>query len=349
VVLPQNRYPAGANVAFHQRLEQAIAGIPGVVSVAGAEIPYLSGDRLQTQFLAPGEVADPTTDQTEPYNAVGVHVFDTLGIPILAGREFTIDDTATSPKVAVINRRLAAARFPNQNPIGKRISVGVYAGYGDVLTGDQIEIVGICGDTLYGNLHEPPPPQLFVPYVQQRQVRRLTYQIRTRTKPEAIVQDLRRIVHAADPALPVVNVRTEQDQIDADLADERLLVSITSSFGLLALVLASVGIYGLMAYSVAQRTREIGIRMALGAIPRQILTMVLRESSSLSGVAITLGVVMSLLVMRFVKSVLFGIAPSDPTVVCGAAALVIVVAFAASWVPARRAAKVQPMEALRRD
>jgi predicted permease len=349
VVLPQNRYPAGANVAFHQRLEQAIADIPGVSAVAGAEAPYLSGEHLQTRFLTAGEAADPRTDQDEPYNAVGVHFFETLEIPIVAGRGLTTDDTAASPKVAVINQRLAAARFRNQNPIGKRISLGMYAGYGDVLTGGQIEIVGICADTLYSDLHEAPPPQLFVPFVQQTQVRRLTYQIRTRTDAQAIVPSLRRVLHAADPALPLVNVRTQQDQIDADLADERLLVSLTSGFGLLALVLASVGIYGLMAYSVAQRTREIGVRMALGAIPRQILSMVLRESFSLSAAAIAVGVATSMVVTRFLKSLLFGIAPSDPAVVWGATALLMLVAVGASWLPARRAARVHPIEALRHD
>ncbi len=349
IVLPQNRYPAGANVAFHQRMEQAIANIPGVASVSGAEVPYLSGEHLQTNFWPHGAAIDASTDQTESYNAVGVHFFDTLGIPIVAGRAFGVGDTVTSPKVAVINQRLAAARFPNQNPIGKRVSLGVYAGYGDVLTAGPIEIVGVCGDTLYGELHGAPPPQLFIPYVQQTQVRRLTYQIRTLTNPEAIVSALRRVVHAADPALPLVNVRTQQDQIDSDLADERLLVSLTSAFGLLALVLASVGIYGVMAYSVAQRTKEIGIRMALGAIPRQILTMVLREASSLSAAAIALGMGASFLVTRFVKSMLFGIAPSDPATLWGAAVLLMIVAVGASWIPARRAASVQPMEALRRD
>ena len=349
IVLPQNRYPAGANVAFHQRMEQTIANIPGVASVSAAGVPYLSGEHLQTTFLPQGETIDASTNQTEPYNAVGVHFFDTLGIPIVAGRAFSVDDTATSPKVAVINRRLAAARFLNQNPIGKRVSLGVYAGYGDILTRGPIEIVGVCGDTLYGDLHGVPPPQLFVPYVQQTQVRRLTYQIRMQTKPEAIVPALRRVVHAADPALPLVNVRTQQDQIDSDLADERLLVSLTSAFGLLALVLASVGIYGVMAYSVARRTKEIGIRMALGAIPRQIVAMVLREASSLSAAAIALGVGASFLVTRFVKSMLFGIAPSDPTTLWGAAVLLMIVALGASWIPARRAASVQPMEALRRD
>jgi predicted permease len=349
IVLPQNRYGAGANVAFHQRMEQAIANIPGIASVTAAEVPYLSGEQLRTTVLPHGEAIDASTDQTEPYNAVAVHFFDTLGIPIVAGRAFGVDDTATSPKVAVINRRLAAARFPNQNPIGKRVSVGVHAGYGDVLTTGQIEIVGVCADTLYSDLHEAPPPQLFVPYVQQTQVRRLTYQIRTQAEPEAIVPALRRVVHAADPALPLVNVRTQQDQIDSDLADERLLVSLTSAFGVLALMLASVGIYGVMGYSVAQRTREIGIRMALGAIPGQILAMVLREASSLSAAAIALGVVASFAATRFVKSMLFGIAPSDPATLWGAAALLMIVALAASWIPAWRAASVHPMEALRRD
>jgi predicted permease len=350
IVLPQNRYPAGANVAFHQRMEQAIAAIPGVASVSGAEVPYLAGEHLQTSLLLEGETFDGGTDQTAPYNAVGVHFFETLGIPMVAGRAFGVgDDTPTTPRIAVVNRRLAAARFPNQNPIGKRVSLGVYAGYGDVLATGQIEIVGVCADTLYGDLHEEPPPQVFVPFVQQTQVRRLTYHIRTHTAPAAIVPALRRLVHAADPTLPLVNVRTQQDQIDADLADERLLVSLTSAFGLVALLLASVGIYGVMAYSVAQRNREIGIRMALGALPRQILTMVLRESSSLSATAVALGVGVSLLVTRFVKSMLFGIAPSDPATLCGTAALLMVVALGASWIPARRAAGVQPMEALRRE
>ncbi len=351
IVLPQNRYPAGKNVAFHQRLEQAIAEIPGVMSVAGAEVPYLSGDQLDTQVVAQGDIPDARIDRTEPYNAVGVRFFDTLGIPIVAGRGFTAADTATSPKVAVINQRLAAARFPHQNPIGQHVTLGVYSGYGDVLTADPIEIVGISGDTLYGNLHDTAPPQLFVPYVQQRQVRRLTYQIHTNTriKPEALIEPLRRVVHAADPALPLVNVRTQQAQIDADLSDERLLVGLTSAFGLLALVLASVGIYGLLAYSVAQRTREIGIRMAIGAVPRQILVMVLRESVLLSTAAIAIGVTVSLLVTRFMKSMLFGIAPSDPPVLVVATLLLLFVAIAASWLPARRAARVQPMEALRRE
>ena len=146
-----------------------------------------------------------------------------------------------------------------------------------------------------------------------------------------------------------MNVRTQQDRIDSDLADERLLVSLTSTFGILALVLASVGIYGLMAYSVAQLTKEIGIRMALGAFPRHVLNMVLGEASSLAAAAIAIGIGASFAVTRFVKSMLFGITPSDPVTLWGAATLLTIAALCASWIPARRAASVQPIEALRRD
>src|SRR4029078_6626785 len=133
--------------------------------------------QLQTSVVRQDEASAARTNQTAPYNAVGIAFFETLGIPIVAGRAFHVSDNALSPKVAIINQRLAATRFPNQNPIGKHVAVGVYAGYGDVLTSDPLEIVGVCGDTLYPDLHDVPPPQLFVPYVQQRQVRRLTYHI----------------------------------------------------------------------------------------------------------------------------------------------------------------------------
>jgi predicted permease len=349
IVLPQNRYPPGANTTFHQRLEQAIAAIPGVESISAGEYAYLSHDLSSLEFWPEGEASDPGNHRTEAYNAVGMHFFETLGIPMVTGRAFGAHDTATSPKVGIINQSLAKTRFPNQNPIGRRFSVEMYGGYGDILTSRPIEIVGICADTLHADLNRQPPPQFFIPYVQQTSIRRLTYEIRTRTKPESMVSALRRVVHAADPELPLVHVRTQQEQIDSDLEEARLFVTLTSSFGMLALVLASVGIYGVMAYSVAQRTHEIGIRQALGASPRQVLSMVLSEASWLSAAGVAAGVGASFLLNRLVKSMLYGIAPYDPATLWGAVLLLLTVALGASWIPARRAARVQPLEALRRD
>ena len=326
-----------------------MSGIPGVESISAGEYPYLSHDLSELQFLPEGEANDPGRHQSAAYNAVGTHFFQTLGIPMVAGRAFGSQDTAASPKVGVINQRLARTRFPNQNPIGKSFTIGMYGGYGDVLTSRPIEIVGICADTLQRDLHEPPPAQFFIPYAQQTSIRRLTYEIRTRMAPESIIPALRRVVRGVDPELPVVHVRTQQEQIQSDLEEERLFVTFTSGFGMLALVLAAVGIYGVMAYSVAQRTHEIGIRLALGASPRQVLAMVLREASCLSAVGIAGGVGAVFLLGRLVKSMLYGIAPYDPAALSGTALLLLAVALAAGWIPARRAAGVQPLDALRRE
>ena len=351
VALPQSRYPAGKDIGLHERLEESIAAIPGVESVSPAMESYLSDDLSDTDFLPEGEASDPNKQQIADYNAVGVHFFDTLGIPIIAGRAFGPEDAATSPKVGIINQSLARSRFPGQDPIGKRFSIGGHNsdGHGGKFTTDLVQIVGVCGDTLYTNLREQPPPQFFIPYVQQNQVGGMTYEIHTRMKPEVILPALRRAVQAIDPDLPLVNVRTEDQQIEADLQEERLFVTLTSGFGVLALALASIGIYGVMAYSVAQRTNEIGIRLALGAIPRQVLAMVLREASWLSAVGIATGLGASILLGRLFKSMLYGIAPYDPATLACAALLLLTVALGASWIPARRAAKVQPMEALRHD
>lgn len=349
--LPQSRYSAGEDIAVHQRLEEAITAIPGVESVAPAMESYLSDDLSDTEFLPQGETYDPTKSDAEPYNAVGVDFFQTLRIPIIAGRSFGTQDTATSPRVGIINQQLAKTRFPGQNPVGRRFTIGGHNrdGHGGKLTADQIQIVGICGDTLYTNLREQPPPQFFIPYVQQTQVGGMTYEIRTRVKPEAVLPALRRAVQAVDPDLPLVNVRTQEQQIDVDLQQERLFMTLTSGFGILALILASVGIYGVMAYSVAQRTNEFGIRLALGAAPRKLMTIVLRESSWISVAGIAAGLGTAFLLARFVKSMLYGIAPYDPLTLLSATILLLAVALGASWLPALRAARMDPMRALRTE
>jgi predicted permease len=349
--VPRNRYPGGKDIALHQRLETALSAVPGVESVSPAMDSYLSDDESGTDFLPEGESYDKDKHQEENYNVVGDYFFETLRLPILAGRGFGKQDTATSPLVGIINQSLAKKRFPGQNPIGRRFSTSAHDsdGHGGKLATDMIQIVGVCADTRYANLRDAPPAQFFLPYVQQAEIGGMTYEFRTGMKEDAILPSLRKVVQQLDPDLPVMHVRTEDEQIDLDLIQERVFVMLTSGLGVLALALACVGIYGIMAYSVANRRNEIGIRMALGAQPGQVRGMILRESSWLTGAGIAVGVGAALVLTRLVKSMLFGIQPYDPLTVVGGVSILLTVALAASWIPARRAAGVQPMEALRHE
>ncbi len=348
---PERRYPNGADVALHQWLEQTIAAVPGVDSVTAAQVAYVSDDVSMTDFLPAGEAYKPDGHQSEDFNVVGNRFFETLGIPIVAGRGFGSQDTATSPKVAVINQTLARKRFPGQNPVGMLFRTEAHDSDGHANTNpdDWIRIVGISGDTRYSNLRDDPPAQFLMPYVQQKSVGGMTFEIRTWLAPEALLPALRSVVRDADPDLPLVDLRTQDQQIDADLEQERLFVTLTSGFGVLALALASVGIYGVMSYSVAQRTNEIGIRLALGAEPERVRRMILGESGTLALIGVAAGLAAALVLARAVKSMLYGIAPYDPLTLSGSVALLMLVALAAVWIPARRAASVQPMQALRHE
>jgi predicted permease len=292
---------------------------------------YLAQSMSNSDFLPEGETYDPHKRNAEDYNVVGQSFFQTLSIPIVAGRSFGPQDTATSPKVAIINRALAKKRFPNQNPIGKVFRTG------DGSKGEPIQIVGICADTYYYTLRDEPPAQFFVPYVQQNSVGGMTYQLRTALDPATLAPLLRRTVQSVDRDLPVSDLRTQRQQIDATLQVERTLAALTSGFGLLALALACVGIYGVMAYTVAQRTNEIVRRMILG------------ESARLTVVGIVVGAAGAVALARLVKSMLYGIAPYDAATLAGGVALLLAVALGASWIPARRAAGIEPMQALRHE
>ena len=346
---PSGRYPAGKDVALHRRLEQAIAAQPGVASVTLAEDAFITDDRSSTDFLPAGEMYDASKKQEEVYNLVGNRFFETMGIAMVEGRAFGPQDTSDSPKVAVINESLARSRFPGVDPVGKRFVTDAHDsdGGGGPLPKNSIEIVGVCQDTRYASLREEPPAVFFLPYVQQPHVGGLIYEIRTAVEPESVLPAIRAVVRKEDPDLALTNVRTQQQQIDAALEQERIFVTLTSGFGLLALALAAVGVYGVMAYSVAQRTNEIGIRLALGAQPRQMREMILGESARLAVAGIVVGVAAALLLSRLVASMLYGVASNDPTTIVAGGLLLLLVALASSWIPARRAARTEPMAAIR--
>jgi predicted permease len=276
---------------------------------------------------------------------VGERYFETLRIPIVAGRSFAPTDTETSPRVAIINQALARTDYPNQNPIGKTFT-----------TTDNkqnklvFRIVGICADARYASLREDPPPVFYLNYRQAPEVDwGMTFAVRTTSPRQTIAPALRRAVQAIDQNLPLVDIRTQQEQIDQLLTNERIFADLTVAFGVLALVLASIGIYGILAYSVSRRTNEIGIRMALGARADQVMRMVLGEASWMTVIGIVVGLGAALALGRVVASLLYGLKASDPTTLAGAAGVLIVVALAASWLPARRAASIDPMKALRHE
>jgi len=348
---PLSKYPPGKDVLLHQKIEQAFAAVPGIDSATLANNVYVSDSYDMIDFLPEGEKYDPNKHQEERFNIVGNSFFETMKIPIVAGRGFGPQDTATSPKVAVINQAMAKSRFPGRNPIGMSFRTDAHDSDGHTTTrpDDLYQVVGICADTHYMNLREPPPAQFILPYVQQNDTGGMSYELHTLVQPESIVPALRNALQKIDPDLPLVNVRTQEQQIDADLQQERLFVTLTSGFGILALALASVGIYGIMAYTVSQRTNEIGIRLALGALPQQIRGMVLRESTWITAVGLVAGLAGAMALTQMVKSMLYGIAPYDPITLGVAVLLLLAVALAASWIPARRAAGVQPMEALRHE
>jgi predicted permease len=245
--------------------------------------------------------------------------------------------------VAVVNESLARTFFPKVNPIGRTFETG---GSHPVTN----EIVGVCGDAKYYRVRKSVEPTYYTPYWQQGDgMHYATFAISTRLDAQALVPSLRDAMRQVDPNLPMLDVRTQDEQIAANLRQERIFATLTSGFGLLALVLACVGIYGIMSYAVVQRTREIGVRLAMGAIPRQVWAMVLREASwiSITGIAIGLGA--AFLLARLIRSMLYGVTAYDPITLSGAALLLLIVALGASWIPARRAASVQPVEALRQE
>jgi len=260
---------------------------------------------------------------------------------MLYGRGFDEQVTATSPKVAVVNQRLAEQFFAGENAIGMTFN-----------SGDEkhpIEIVGICANTKYENLRSEPPPTFYLPYVQHEDPGLMTYEVKIAAVGEDVVNSIREAVRTVDKDLPLIDVRTQVAQIDATTTQERIFAVLTTGLGGLALVLACIGIYGIMAYTVARRTNEIGIRMALGAQVRSVVLMVLRETTWLVGIGLALGILVSVGLTRLVRSMLYGLGPIDPATLIGASLLLFAIALLAGWGPARTASQIDPVSALRHE
>lgn len=341
--LPRARYTDAQMTSFFKQLEEKLAALPGVRSVSVSNIGIIGdgGSGASLRVLGPPQEKDPTYVQT---NAVGADFFETLGIPVLQGRALNRHDTSTSPKVAVVNRALAQQFFPNENPIGKMFETDPEDVEG------PIQIVGIAANTRYAELREATPPTFFVPYVQEvNGPSRMMVEIRTVGNPGTVLLEVRGALESLDRDLPMVDVRTMKEQVRSTMTDERALAQLAGGFSVLALVLAGIGIYGIMAYAVNTRTAEIGLRIALGARTNQVLSRIVREAIWLTSAGIVFGSIAAFWLTRFIQVMLYGLGNADALAVGGTAFLLLSVSLVAAFAPARRASRIDPIRALRHD
>jgi predicted permease len=339
-----NGYKADRAKLFYRQLNQNLASLPGVQDAALCVVAPLNFDEWDSTISVEGYSPKPGEDMNPLFNYVSPGYFQTLKIPLFAGRDFTDRDTLGSAKVVVVNEKFARFFFGNQSAIGRHIGMGNLAG---VKT--DIEIVGVVRTTKYQNMRDEPARQVFLPYLQNDWANQMTGFVRTSVPPAQIFPLLRGAIRKLDANLPVFQMKTEESTVNDVLAVERLVASLSTVFGVLATLLAAIGLYGVMAFLVTRRTREIGVRMALGAITGDVLWLVLREVLLLAGLGLAIGLPLALGVAHLVRSQLYGLSPFDPMTIILAVAGIFVVALAAGYFPARRAIGIDPIAALRYD
>ena len=343
-VQPQlNRYDEKKTVTLYQELMDRIAGVPGVRAVALTNPPLLSGSINSTSIFVHGRVYPNPRDSGEGVHrlVISPNFFEVMEIPILRGRAFTPQDSATAPKVVIINEAAARKHFADADPLGRRFG-------NSAETAGEMEIVGVLRDVKYNSVREPAPPTMYVPYLQTRAAS-AAMAVRTAMDPASLTSAVRDAVRQVDPNLPMVDVSTQLEQVERRFQQEKMFAQTYTLFGVLALLLAAIGLFGVMSYSVARRTSEIGIRMALGAQRGDVLGLVMRESMVLVAIGVLIGAAIALGTGRFVATLLFGLPPTDPASLAAAIGVMVTVAALAGFLPARRASRVDPMVALRYD
>jgi predicted permease len=348
---------AGYNTArteiFYRQLTDGLASVAGVQSVGLASMRILEGDEWDSSMTVEGYNPAKPDDRAEPYmNQISANYFATLGVPIIAGRDFTPADNREvkngpkpedwTPTAVIINQEFARRYLRGQNPIGRHLGFGIDPG-----TKTAMEIIGVVKDIKYTSLRDDIPPQAFVPYYGSHFLGGTTVYVRTAFDPNQLMPILRAKVRQLDPAVPLSDMRTTETQVSNSLSTERMIASLSTVFGFLATLLATIGLYGVMAYTVAQRSREIGIRIALGADRRKVIWMVMREVLMLVAIGVAAGAPASLALMRAVQSQLYGLTGHDPTTIALATTGLVLVSCAAGYLPALRASRLHPMVALR--
>jgi predicted permease len=314
-----------------------------VTSVTATTVPILSQSSWGNNVTVEGFEAGDGVNTNASTARVSVDYFRTLGIQLIAGREFTDADTKGSPKVAVVNEAFARKFNLVDRVIGKRMALG--AGTNKPL---DIEIIGLVRDAKYDEVRDPAPPQFVMPY-RQVDTGALTFYVRAGANTPAVLREISNVVRSLDANIPIGNLRTMEDQIQYDTSGYRALTMTSSAFAGLAVVLAAIGLYAVLAYGIAQRLREIGIRIALGATPRNIRGLVLGQVGRIAIVGVGIGAALAFGLGRLSQTLLFGVESTAPAIIAGAVVLALGVAFAAAVVPARRATLVQPVEVLKAE
>ncbi|HXX24813.1 MAG TPA: ABC transporter permease [Terriglobia bacterium] len=335
-----NGYTGEKLTSFYIRLLERLNALPGVVS-ASASSEVLISDMGGSNVIEV-EGSTSTQEMRTRTNYVAPRFFETMGIPLLAGRGPRSQDTAGAPKVAIINATIARRCFPDTSPVGHRFRWK----WGEK---DWIEVVGVVGDAKFMNVRDEPPPTTYMPFLQCPWMSDMSFEVRAGTRTAGVAKEIYSAVRALDPDLPVIDMRTQEEQIDSSLNTERLFAELSGLFAVLGLGLACVGLYGILAYSVGRRTGEIGIRVALGANRNGILWLVLKQSLFWVLAGLLGGCLLALATTRLIKSLLYEIAPTNPVMIAGSVLLLFLVALLAAWIPARRATKVDPMVALRHE
>ncbi len=327
---------------LYQDLLQDVRGLPGVTSAGFAAVPLLSGSEWDSTMSVAGYHSKDGEDMQAFMNAVSPGYWTTMGEPLLEGRDFDARDQGEKFRVAIVNQKFARHFFGQQSPIGR------YIGFGDGPQSKQdIQIIGMVADSLYEGPRDGVHRQVFVPFSQSEFPMSAVFYIRTSAGSTAMFNAIRRQVAQRDPDLPIYAMKTLDHQLDETLSTERMIAALSGAFGFLATLLAAIGLYGVMAFVVARRTKEIGLRMALGASQPAILWMVIRETLLLLILGLAIGVPASVLLSRYVSSQLFGVTPTDIGAAAFALVALFLVALTAGFLPARRASTIDPMGALK--
>jgi predicted permease len=334
-----NGYDAPRSVHFYDQLLDSIRAVPGVKSAGLAAVSLLSGDEWDSTTSVEGHKAGDGEDMQAFMNSITPGYFATMGIAILEGRDFDRRDQKDESKVAIVNQKFARHFFGNKSAVGRHIGRG-----GAPDTKLDTEIVGVVADSLYEGPREGVRRQVFVPNWGNHGV---SIYVRAGLGPDAAYAAMRSEVKKLDASMPVFGLKTLARQLDVTLLTERLIALLSAGFGLLATLLAAIGLYGVMAFVVARRTKEMGVRMALGARPGAVIWLVMQEVLPLLGLGLLIGVPAAMGLGRFVAAQLYGIKATDPWIACASMALLITVACAAGLLPAHRASRIDPILALR--